>query len=301
MAVPYERVTIPVSGGSIAAGRWGTGDNIVLAAHGITANHLSWQRIAQMVVERSDDSTSIVAIDLRGRAGSAETPGPFGLTAHADDLVAALDHFDLDSAVLTGHSLGGFIVSVAAEQHPDRVDRLVLVDGGIPFPGELPVNIDVEAAVQAVIGPALDRLDQRWPDIDAYVDFFRAHPAFQPPNEWTDAVEAYVRHDAVETPEGEIRSSCAKEAVLTDGGAVIVDPRSASAITRISTPADFVWAPRGILDEEPGLYNAEYLAYVGEPLPHLTTRFVPGTNHYTIAVADVGATAVADSIIGRSI
>ncbi len=267
MDVNYERVSIPVTGGSIAAGRWGRGDNIVVAAHGITANHMSWQRIAELVVERSGGATSLVAVDLRGRAGSADTPGPFGLAAHADDLMSVLDHFSLDSAVLTGHSLGGFIVAVAAERHPSRVDRLVLVDGGIPFPGELPADADVETIVQAVIGPALDRLDQRWPNEEAYVDFFRAHPAFQPPNEWTDAVEAYVRYDAVTTPEGEIRSSCSKEAVLEDGGEAIVNPEAASAIARVTTPADFVWAARGLFDDEPGLYPADYLTDVCEGLP----------------------------------
>ncbi|MEM7276142.1 MAG: alpha/beta hydrolase [Actinomycetota bacterium] len=290
---------VPVDGGAIAASRWGTGDRVVVASHGITANRLSWQRVAELVVERSDGAVSLVAVDHRGRAGSAATPGPFGLRAHGADLIAVLDHLGLGRAALVGHSMGGFVVAAAAEGHPDRVERLVLVDGGLPFPLDLPADVDVEAAVQSVIGPALDRLDQRWPDLEAYVDFFRAHPAFQPPNRWTSTVEAYVRHDAVQTEDGQIRSSVSKEAVLVDGGAAIVDPASSSAIERIDVACHLLWAPRGILDQSPGLYPADSIEEAVGRLGHLRATLVDDVNHYTIVVDDGGATAVADAILGE--
>jgi pimeloyl-ACP methyl ester carboxylesterase len=308
MSVLYERFRVPVSGGEVMCGRWGTGDTVVLASHGITANHLSWQRVAELVVERSNDSVSLVAVDHRGRAGSADTPGPFGLRAHADDLVAILDHLDVATATLAGHSLGGFIIANAAEHHPDRVERLVLVDGGVPFPSTGPppdpatVDVesrDVERIVQAVIGPALDRLDMRWPDEDGYVDFFRAHPAFQSPNEWTSGVEDYVRYDAVTTGEGETRSSVNKEAVLVDGGAAIVDPEAAAAIERVSLPTTWVWCPRGLLDQTPGLYPSDYVEVRAGELAHIAPVLAENTNHYTIVTADVGAGVVADAILAR--
>lgn len=298
MVVHYERIEVPVDGGTVTAGRWGSGERVVVASHGITANHLSWQRVAELVVDRSDGAWGVVAIDHRGRAGSASTPGPFGPSAHGTDLVAILDHLGLDRAVMAGHSMGGFVVAAAAEHHPDRVERLVLVDGGVPFRLDLPPDADVEAVVQSVIGPALDRLDQRWPDEEAYVDFFRAHPAFQPPNRWSEAAEAYVRYDATATAEGEIRSSVAKGAVLSDGGAAIVDPGSASSIERITTPTAWLWAPRGILDQSPGLYPEDQVAEVTTRLDHVEAHLVPDTNHYTILVGDVGAVAVAEAIVG---
>lgn len=301
MDVTYERFRVSVSGGEITCGRWGTGETIVLASHGITANHMSWQRVAELVVERSDDTVSVVAVDHRGRAGSADTPGPFGLQAHADDLASVLDHLGLQRATLVGHSLGGFIIANAAERHPDRVERLVLVDGGVPFPSAGPppdpATVDIEAVVQAVIGPALDRLDQRWANEAGYVDFFRAHPAFLPPNVWTPAAEAYVRYDAVETDDGHVRSSVNKEAVLIDGGAAIVDPVAAAAIERVSAPTTWIWCPRGLLDQTPGLYPPEYVDEQVGALPHVTPVLAPDTNHYTIIVADRGAVAVADAVL----
>ncbi len=302
MGVAYERFQVPVSGGEITCGRWGTGEQIVVASHGITANHLSWQRVAELIVERSGDAVSMVAVDHRGRAGSSDTPGPFGLQAHADDLAAVLDHLGLESAPLAGHSLGGFIIANAAERHPGRVERLVLVDGGVPFPSAGPppdpAEVDVEAVVQAVIGPALDRLDQRWPDEESYVDFFRAHPAFQPPNEWSPAVEAYVRYDSHVDDDGQIMSSARKDAVLVDGGAAIVDPTAAAAIERVTAPTTWIWCPRGILDDSPGLYPPDYVEGRTSQLAHVMSLLVDDTNHYTIVVSDHGAGAVADIILG---
>lgn len=298
MTVSYESLSVPVPGGTLAAGRWGSGERIVIASHGITANHLSWLRVAELVDELSGGAVSVVAVDHRGRAGSAETPGPFGMAAHADDLVATLDHLGVDSAVFAGHSMGAFVVAMAADRHPERVERLVLVDGGVPFELNLPPDADVEAVVQSVIGPALDRLEQRWPDEDSYVDFFKAHPAFQPPNEWVPTVEAYVCLDAMVTPEGDIRSSADKAAVLVDGGAAITDPESAAAVERISTPTLMLWAPRGILDQEPGLYTEAQIDSAVARLAHLEAQLVPDTNHYTIAVGETGARVVAQAIVG---
>ncbi len=299
MAISYQRLSIPVSGGTLAAGRWGDGPAMVVASHGITANHLSFQAIAHQTVVRSGGEVCLIALDHRGRAGSAEVPGPYGLAAHSDDVVALLDHLAIERTVVVGHSMGGFVAAAIAERHPARVERLVLIDGGVPFsaPGPVEVDGDVEAAIRAVIGPALDRLDQRWPDEEAYVDFFRAHPAFQPPNRWPEAAEAYVRYDATSTAEGEIRSSVAKPAVLEDGGAIIVDPHTASAVERVDQATMLLWAPRGLLDQSPGLYHADHIETVTTELAHLEARLVPDCNHYTIAVDDGGASEVATAII----
>lgn len=297
MDVVYERFEVSVAGGPLTVGRWGTGSKLVLASHGITANHLSFLRVAQLVDERSEGELSLAAVDHRGRAGSAAVPGPFGPAAHADDLMAVLDHLGVERTALVGHSMGGFVVAAAAERHPDRVTALILVDGGVPFPLDLPPDADVEAVVQSVIGPALDRLDQRWPDEEAYVDFFRAHPAFSPPNRLGDTAEAYVRYDATPTAEGEVRSSVSKQAVLADGGAAIVDPDGASSIERIVCPSVLLWSPRGILDQSPGLYNEEQVDDVVARLGHLQSVLVPETNHYSIVTDDLGAGATADAIL----
>src|ERR1044072_5747429 len=124
---PYSSFDVPVSGGSLHVGRWGAGAQIVVAAHGITGNHRSWQGVARALPA----GVSLVAPDLRGRGSSTKLPAPFGMRAHAEDLVAVLDHLGLDRAVLAGHSMGAYLATIAATVHRERWSHVVLVDGGI--------------------------------------------------------------------------------------------------------------------------------------------------------------------------
>src|SRR6266511_2772920 len=84
--------------------------------------------------ELLDGEVTLVAPDLRGRAGSRDAPGPYGIGRHADDLVAVLDHLGVSEALMVGHSMGGFVATVAAVRHPSRTTGVVLVDGGLAFP-----------------------------------------------------------------------------------------------------------------------------------------------------------------------
>ncbi|KAB2362857.1 alpha/beta fold hydrolase [Actinomadura montaniterrae] len=55
--------------------------------------------------------------------------GDAGLHDHTDEVVAALDGVEDCDVVLVGHSYAGLVVREAADRRPDRVRRLVLVDG----------------------------------------------------------------------------------------------------------------------------------------------------------------------------
>lgn len=288
----YDVLQVPVRGGDLTVGSWGGGAEVVIAAHGITGNHLGWAAVAGAL----DGDVTLVAPDLRGRGRSNGLPGPFGTATHADDCAAVLDHLGVDRTVWVGHSMGGFVVAMAAERHPARVRSLVAVDGGLPIPVSIPSDADVEALVRSVIGPALERLDLSWPTVDDYVGFFRAHPALASPNQWSAAVEDYVRYDAVVGDDGRVRSSVAKNAVLEDGGAIITQPESVSALSRVAAPTTLLWAPRGLLDQTPGLYPPDLVARSGKELAHLHAIEVEDVNHYTIVFAPAAAGAVADAI-----
>src|SRR5439155_3555932 len=122
---------------------------VAVAAHGITANGLSFGRVAAAL----GGQVTLAAPDLRGRAGSRDAPGPYGIARHAADLVAVLDTLGVPEAVLVGHSMGAWVAAVAAARHPSRVSGVVLVDGGLAFPP--PPDLDLDAALAAVIGPAI--------------------------------------------------------------------------------------------------------------------------------------------------
>jgi lipase len=285
---------VAVDGGVLAVGRWGSGSRTVVASHGITANHRTFGQLAAALEGRHADVT-LLAVDHRGRGGSAAHPGPFGLRTHAGDLVTVLDHVGADRAVLVGHSMGAFIAANAAELAPDRVAGLVLVDGALPIGVDLPDDADIEDVVRSVIGPALDRLDLTFASVEEYLDRWRAHPAFQG-EAWNAVSEAVYRYDLVQ--DGDVwRSGVSKPAVLEDGRGPMLDRQVATALARIVTPTTLLYAPRGLLDQAPGLFPGEMVAEVTAGLDHVTVELVADTNHYSILLGPSGAARIADAVV----
>lgn len=286
----YETFDVPIDGGSLVVGAWGEpGAAVVVAAHGITASHLCWARVAEAL----GGDVRLVAPDLRGRGGSAGLSGPFGMRAHAADLVRVLDFIGAEQAVLVGHSMGAFVVAVAAARWPARARGLVMVDGGIPL--EVPPGVDVDSVLAAVIGPALDRLRMTFASPAAYRDFWRAHPAFAETGTWDEVVEAYVDYDLV-SGDGGYRSRTSLEAVRADGADVLTSDEVRTGLAGVRCPAVLLWAERGMQNEPQGLYSAEVIRQVAAQNPGLVTKLVGGVNHYTILLGTAGASVVADAL-----
>ncbi|WP_304452536.1 alpha/beta fold hydrolase [Nocardiopsis sp. YSL2] len=267
-----DEYTVPVPGGALAVTRWGDpGDaparTPVLAVHGITANGHSFARLAAELAARG--GPPVLAPDLRGRGAGGHLPGPHGLGAHVDDLLAVLDAAGIERTVLVGHSMGAFVACLAAVRHPDRVAGLLLVDGGLGLP--VPPGTDIDT----VLGPAMARLRMTFEGPDDYRAFWRRHPAFA--DRWNTWVDHYVLRDLVGTPP-ETRSACDEEAVRTDGAQVLTDPEVLGAVHRLPCPARLLWTARGLMDESPGLYTPARLAGLPDDL---VTVELPDDNHYS--------------------
>ncbi|MEO7572484.1 MAG: alpha/beta hydrolase [Acidimicrobiales bacterium] len=283
---PYSSFDVPVTGGPLHVGRWGDGDQIVVAAHGITGNHRSWQGVARAL----GPDVSLVAPDLRGRGDSTKLPGPFGMRAHADDLVAVLDHLGLNHAVLAGHSMGAYVATTAATVHPSRWSSVVLVDGGIGLP--LPRDVDPDAMLAGVLGPALARLEMTFASRADYHDFWRAHPALTDAGAWTDDTEAWLDHDLVGT-EPDLHSSAVLDAVCFDGRELLVDKTVRQAFDGLAQPTVLLRAPRGLLNEVPPLLPDELIDPLRSRWPIQMEMLVDDTNHYSILLSKRGARVVA--------
>jgi len=277
---------VPVDGGELRVLQWGTGRRVAVAVHGITASAMAWQAVARQM----PPGWTLAAPDLRGRGHSADLPGPYGLERHAADVTAVLRHFG-GRPVLAGHSMGGFVALLAYDAHPNLVRRLVLVDGGMPL--ILPDGVDPEAAIEAALAPALARLRQTFPDVEAYLDFWRAHPALA--DDWTSDVEAYCRYDLTGEP-GRLRSRVREDAIAPDNRDQVVGKPFADALGRLSKPTPLLTASAGFYGAPPGLYAPDYIAEWRERVPQLRPQLVPDANHYTILMGKQGAAAVARAI-----
>ncbi|MEU2020754.1 alpha/beta hydrolase [Streptomyces sp. NPDC016469] len=286
----YEEIEVPVRGGSLAVLRWpATGPEapVVVALHGITSNALSWAAVARLLAGR----VTLVAPDLRGRAGSAHLPGPYGIAAHTDDIAALAEFLGPDRVVLAGHSMGAFVAALAAVRHPDRFGPLLLVDGGVGFPA--PAHLTPDELMTAVIGPAMDRLSMTFPDRAAYRAFWQAHPAFA--GAWSDEVDAYIQRDLT-GEEPALRSSCRIEAIRTDGVGLF-DEEVLSAVRKLPVDATLLWAARGLMDEEQGLYDEGRLAAAGLDGTRVEPVAVKDVNHYTVLTGDRGGREIADRLV----
>lgn len=70
-----------------------------------------------------------IRFDQRGYGRSPIEPGVY---SHAGDLVALLDVLGLDRTSLVGGSLGGRVALEVAVAQPERIEKLVLMDAGLP-------------------------------------------------------------------------------------------------------------------------------------------------------------------------
>jgi pimeloyl-ACP methyl ester carboxylesterase len=285
-----ERLDVPVDGGTLAAWHTGaaldSGAPVVLAAHGITGNNMAWSPVRRDLGE----SVSLITPDLRGRGRSNDIGGPFGMAAHSDDQLAILDHLEVERAVLVGHSMGAYVMARFAADHPERVTRLVLVDGGLT--DRVPDDLDVQATLDAVLGPAIARLSQTFASRDEYHDFWRQHPAFGNGDVDDDDLDAYADHDLVGDPPN-MRSSVSEAAVRTDGADVLAASEPAH---RLAVGTILLRAPRGLLDEPSPLIPVKLAkAWESERPDQREVVEVDDVNHYTIVMGR-GAGTVAETI-----
>ncbi len=97
---------------------------VFLHGGGIDSATLSWSpAMAAMAGKRR-----CIAPDLPGYGESDWQDVPYGIAYYVGFLAAFLEHIGIDKVILVGISMGGGISIGYTLQHPEKVERLVLVD-----------------------------------------------------------------------------------------------------------------------------------------------------------------------------
>jgi pimeloyl-ACP methyl ester carboxylesterase len=239
----------------------------ILCVHGITANSRFWNCLASALAPHH----RLIAMDLRGRGLSDKPPTGYSIKHHCKDIAAVMDDLGLERPVLMGHSLGAFISLVFAAQYPERVDRLILVDGG----GKL--SEDQMAKVFAGIKPSLDRLGKIFPSFETYLSLMKQAPYLQP---WNLYMETYFRYE-IEEVQGGIRSRVHPNHIEEEAKN-LKEVDSREFYKKVKGPTLILRATKGMLAEDDLLLPEDVVEQMVREIPNAKRVDVEGANHYSI-------------------
>jgi len=104
--------------------------------HGGANDHTTWDGVLPSLAQ----THHVYALDQRGHGQSSRTDA-YSFELMRDDLLGFLDALGLDRVVLVGHSMGGNVAWLFAQDHAERLTRLVIEDVAPNRPGDPSVTI----------------------------------------------------------------------------------------------------------------------------------------------------------------
>lgn len=101
----------------------------VICIPGLTRNAADFERLAPWLAEQG---RRVLAIELRGRAGSDRDPDPrhYSVPSYVADVLALMRDQGIPRAVFVGTSLGALVTMAVASKRSDAVAAAVLNDAG---------------------------------------------------------------------------------------------------------------------------------------------------------------------------
>jgi haloacetate dehalogenase len=124
----FERRRITTSGADINLVTWGSGPPLLLL-HGYPQTHLMWRKLTPRLAAEF----TVVVPDLRGYGDGSKPPaGPdnanYAKRALAQDHVETMRALGFEHFAVAGHDRGARVAHRLARDHPERIERLALLD-----------------------------------------------------------------------------------------------------------------------------------------------------------------------------
>jgi hypothetical protein len=150
----------------------------------------------------------------------------------------------------------------------------------------------VEQVMPFILGPALQRLSMFFESKDAYRDYWKEHPALK--RGWGPVMEEYVDYDLRNG-----KPSTNPIAVEEDSRDLFGDDLVAKSLRSLTEECLLIRAPRGLQNEEGGLYPIPATEEVLKGYPKIKMVHLNDLNHYEMFLMPEGAKQVAELIYGE--
>ena len=134
--MPAEQLRLDLGHLTLAAQAWGNPElPPILLLHGWLDNSATFVHVAPQLAEAG---YYVVALDLPGHGLSDHRAVGCGywLWDYVSDVLLAADRLGFTQFTLAGHSMGGIIGVLLSASLPERVQRLLLIDGLLPYTAE---------------------------------------------------------------------------------------------------------------------------------------------------------------------
>ena len=162
----------------------GAGPRVIVLTHGLLMDQRMYTRLAPKLAAAGN---RVITVDMLGHGSSDQ---PHDMTAYSmpqfgRDVVALLDHLDLDQAVIGGTSLGANVALEVAVAAPARVRGLVLempvLENALPAAAAafvpLALALRISQRTMRVVAAITRRIPRTHYLVDMMIDFIRRDPA----------------------------------------------------------------------------------------------------------------------------
>ncbi len=159
-----DHCEVYVGGLRLAYRAWGApGAPPLVLLHALGEGAADWAGVAPAFASH----WRVYAPDMRGH-GRSDWPGDYSLDAMRADVLGLMDALDLSRVDLIGHSMGGLVACLVAEDQPQRVARMILEDIAalLPRKRELPARPEGQLAIDwemvLAVRRQIDNPDPAW-------------------------------------------------------------------------------------------------------------------------------------------
>lgn len=178
------------------------GEPVVLL-HGMNDSSRSWALMLPFMGKQYH----IYALDLRGHGDTDKPTFGYGPEQMAEDVIAFMDALKIDKANLVGHSMGSYIAQYLVIDHPERINKVVLIgtfaqgssDASSDNPevtewwwttmSTLPTPIDPNSEFMVLWESVFKPVDE------AFMSKLRFEAAALPPHVWTGVTKGIIVDD----------------------------------------------------------------------------------------------------------